>query len=348
VSKPSIIRLTNPEFIPSIIFLFILIGSITITYPYLKAAYFALILTYLLIAPHRTLVRAGCNHLMATILLMLLLTSALLCLLFIILPMLSNEMVLFIKEIPSYVDVLHNRFQEWLITHPNWNANHIPYNIALKPIQSNLVNVGRHLLEVSFQSLFSLFNWMMYCIVVPILTALILNDRALMLPWITQWLPKQHTCLKQFFKEIDQQMGFYLRGKVIEFLIVATLTTLALSLMHMNYALLMGILVGASVFIPIVGLFIVVLPIVIIGLMQWGFSAHFAYTMLFFTLIMLADAYLIIPVLFSGSMALHPAVILIAILCFGGLFGFWGILLALPLATVVRALLRLTRESLAF
>lgn len=347
MQQGSSFRITNPEYLPALTFLLVAIGFITLTYPYLKAAYFAMILTYLLVSPHRALMRLGCSQLAATALLMLLITSLLLIVLFVFLPMLSNEMVLLIKSIPHYLNVLNTRLTEWLANHPKWQSN-LSYEMMLKPIQNNLALFGKHVLEVSFTSLFSVFNWMIYCILVPILTGLILQDRDTMMPWLTQWLPEQHSCLKTFFKEIDAQMGYYLRGKVIEFLLVSILTTLGLSVMGLNYALLMGLLVGLSVFIPIVGLFIVIIPIVFIGLTQWGLAAHFGYTMILFTVIMLLDAYLIVPMLFAGRMALHPAVILIAILCFGGLFGFWGILLALPLATVVRSLLHMTRTSITF
>ncbi|MFW0079164.1 MAG: AI-2E family transporter, partial [Coxiella endosymbiont of Haemaphysalis qinghaiensis] len=99
------------------------------------------------------------------------------------------------------------------------------------------------------------------------------------------------------------------------------------------------VLLGLSVIVPYIGAIIVTIPIAIVGLMQWGLSAHFAYLMIFYTVIIALDGNLLVPLLFSGAMDLHPIAIILSVLIFGGIWGFWGVFFAIPLATLVKAVL---------
>jgi putative permease len=121
-------------------------------------------------------------------------------------------------------------------------------------------------------------------------------------------------------------------------------------LMGLNYALLLAVLMGLSVIIPYVGATLVTFPVMLVAFFQWGMSDEFGYLLLAYAIVQAIDAVFLIPLLFSEVVNLHPVAIIVAILFFGGMWGFWGIFFAIPLATLVKAILnawpRNSQESL--
>ncbi len=138
---------------------------------------------------------------------------------------------------------------------------------------------------------------------------------------------------------MNQKIGAYVRGRVIEIIIVSIVAVIAFALLGLQYAFLLGVLLGLSVIVPYIGAIVVTIPIAIVGLMQWGLSAHFAYLMIVYAIIITLDGNLLVPLLFSEAMDLHPIVIILSVLVFGGIWGFWGIFFAIPLATLVKTVL---------
>ena len=116
-------------------------------------------------------------------------------------------------------------------------------------------------------------------------------------------------------------------------------TTIAFMFLDLEYALLLGVLVGLSVLVPYVGATVVTFPVMLVALFQFGFSSEFGYVMLAYGIIQAIDGNVIVPLLFSEAVNLHPVVIIIAVIFFGGLWGFWGIFFAIPLATLVKAVI---------
>jgi putative permease len=113
----------------------------------------------------------------------------------------------------------------------------------------------------------------------------------------------------------------------------------AFAFMELRYSLLLGLLVGFSVLIPYIGAAVVTIPVAVVGLFQFGLSSEFGYLMLVYFIIQALDGNLLVPILFSEAVSLHPLYIIIAVLVFGGMWGFWGVFFAIPLATLVKAVI---------
>jgi putative permease len=103
--------------------------------------------------------------------------------------------------------------------------------------------------------------------------------------------------------------------------------------------MLLALLVGLSVIIPYIGASVVTVPVVLIAWFQWGWGAQFVWLTAAYLIIQMLDGNVLVPLLFSEVVNLHPVAIIVAILVFGGLWGFWGVFFAIPLATVVQAIL---------
>ena len=114
--------------------------------------------------------------------------------------------------------------------------------------------------------------------------------------------------------------------------------------MGLNYALLLGVCVGLSVLIPYVGAALVTIPVALIAFFQWGLTQDFYILMVAYFIIQILDGNVLVPLIFSEAVNLHPVAIIGAILLFGGLWGFWGVFFAIPLAVLVNATLDAVKE----
>ena len=145
--------------------------------------------------------------------------------------------------------------------------------------------------------------------------------------------------MNQIGDELSGQMENYVRGKFLELIIAGSVTYGLFVFFGLNYAALLGFLVGLSVIIPYLGVAAVTVPVTIVALMQFGLSSEFFYLMVGYLVIQALDGLLLVPLLFSEANNLHPLAIILAVLIFGAWFGLAGVFFAIPLAILMKALL---------
>ena len=157
--------------------------------------------------------------------------------------------------------------------------------------------------------------------------------------WVLSFLPKDRSALDDIGRQMNLQIAKYVRGKGIEIVIVGLVSYVAFAWFDLNYTALLALLVGLSVIVPYVGATLVTVPVVLVALLQFGITTDFYWVVGLYLVIQILDGNVLVPVLFSEAVDLHPVAIIIAILVFGGLWGVWGVFFAIPLATVVNVLL---------
>ena len=135
------------------------------------------------------------------------------------------------------------------------------------------------------------------------------------------------------------QFANYIRGKAIEILIVGAVSYVAFLILGLNYAALLALAVGLSVLIPYIGAAVVTVPVLLVAFLQWGWGSEFFTVCIVYGVIQALDGNVLVPLLFSEAVNMHPVAIIVAVLVFGGLWGFWGIFFAIPLATLFKAIL---------
>jgi len=204
---------------------------------------------------------------------------------------------------------------------------------------SELVNVGQTLVTVSLSSVVDIFTVMVYLVVVPLLVFFLLKDKTQLLNWFRRFVPEEKGLVQQVWKDVDVKMGNYIRGKLLEVFIVGLATFIPLKVMGLNYAATLSLFVGLSVIIPYVGAVAVTIPVTLIAWFQWGSTSDFIYLMVAYLAVQFMDGNILVPLLFSEVVNMHPAAIIIAVLFFGGLWGVWGVFFAIPLATLVQAVI---------
>ena len=138
---------------------------------------------------------------------------------------------------------------------------------------------------------------------------------------------------------MDAQIGNYVRGKFNEIIIVGSASYITFVLFDLNYAPLLGLIVGLSVLIPYIGAAVVTLPITLVAYFQWGLTPDFVWLLITYGVIQYLEGNILVPILLSEAVNLHPVAIIVAILVFGWVWGFLGVFFAIPLATLVKALI---------
>ncbi len=117
--------------------------------------------------------------------------------------------------------------------------------------------------------------------------------------------------------------------------------------LDLDYAILLATLTGFSVLVPFIGAVAVTVPIALVAFVQFGWTAPFAYVFVSYGVIQMLDGNVLVPWLFSEVNNLHPVAIIVAVLFFGGVWGFWGVFFAIPLATLVTAILESWPKTIA-
>tara|TARA_B100001113_G_scaffold351843_1_gene351829 strand:- start:709 stop:1746 length:1038 start_codon:yes stop_codon:yes gene_type:complete len=254
--------------------------------------------------------------------------------LFLALPSIGTEINNLIQNLPSIV----SSFQQTLMEMNNYFSEE-----DIDMIFANLSNQINTLLSSALGQLAGtislMFNAILYAIMIPLMVFFFLKDKKELLPIASFILPKENGFMQSVFSEMNDQLFNYVTGKALEMIIIATASYALFAILGLPYAVLTAILVGLSVIIPIFGAILVTVPVILIGLYEWGLTENFYWLLGFYLLIQVLDGNVLVPILFSSRNNLHPAVIIVAILFFGGIWGFWGLFFAIPLATFIKAII---------
>jgi putative permease len=298
-----------------------------------------LVVAYLLEGLVRPLVKWRVPRFLAVLLVFSVFLTSMFFVLFWLLPMLTKQLAQLVQQIPGIITMTQELLLQIPERYPKLVSDEqiVQFTTVLR---TELFNFGQKLLSFSVASVMGLITIIVYLIIVPMLVFFFLKDKDRITAWVASFLPRERRLASQVWQEINEQMGNYVRGKFWEILIVWAGTYATFLWLDLQYAMLLGLVVGLSVLIPYVGAAVVTLPIAIVAYAQWGFGDELFYVILAYTIIQTIDGNILAPLLFSEVVDIHPVAIILAILIFGGLWGFWGIFFAIPLATVVQAVLR--------
>ncbi len=256
-----------------------------------------------------------------------------------LMPRLWSQLTQLVAQLPVIISSGQKLLMQLPVQYPNLFSEQQVTDL-IQAIRGEITTMGQQVLSYSLSSVVGLMTLMVYIILVPVLAFFILKDKQRILDWFSARLPSERPLANQVWHDVNLQISNYVRGKVWEIFIVGWVTFATFSLMGLQYALLLATMVGLSVIIPYIGAAVVTLPVAIIAWFQWGWSVEFGWLLFAYGVIQALDGYLLVPLLFSEVVDLHPVAIIIAILVFGGLWGFWGVFFAIPLATLVQAVLK--------
>ena len=322
------------------LFFFLLFGFLFIEFfgAFFLPVIISVVLAYLFNSIVQILKRWKCPHILAIGMVYVIFLGLFIYLIFGLLPSLWKQLAALFAELPH----AFTESQAWvkdLMQHYPAIFSATLVNHLSEFFKQQVGNIGQYIFQFSVATISNAVQVVLYFVLVPLLVFFFMKDSKPILNWLNQFMPKDKSLVLQVWSEVNEKIGCYIRGRVIEIVIVGAITSIAFALLGLQYAVLLGSLVGISVIIPYIGAIVVTLPVVVVGLMQWGLTAHFLYLLIVYTVIIVFDGYILVSILFSETMDLHPVVIILSVVIFGGLWGFWGVFFAIPLTTLCNAVL---------
>ena len=337
-------RFSDPEAIALLVILLMGFGILFFFSGLLAPLLVAMVLAYLLEWPTVRLVRLGCSRGWATSIVLVIFVGILLLMALVVMPIAWQQGIYLIRDMPGML----NKLSDFAATLPRRYPALMDAGIIdamAENMRSRMQTMGDSVVKYSLASLVGLLTLAVYLVLVPLMVFFLVKDKEQMLNAVRRVLPRNRGLAGQVWLEMNQQITNYIRGKVLEMVVVGVATWIAFLLFGLNYSLLLAVLVGLSVLIPYIGAFAVTIPVVGVALFQFGLSTEFWSLFAVYLIIQALDGNVLVPVLFSEAVNLHPLVIILSVVIFGGLWGFWGVFFAIPLATLIKAVVVAWPES---
>ncbi|MFT7660646.1 MAG: putative permease [Gammaproteobacteria bacterium] len=327
---------------PQVVFLTLALVTVLLVVLYagnmLAPVLASIVIAYLLEGIIRLLQKLKVPRLLSVVIVFISFMLFILIIIFAFLPLLFNQSKEMVQNIPAML----SQGQEALLRLPERYPelfSEQQVSEMIDGIRTDLTEYGQEILTLSLSSVTGVISILIYFVLVPILVFFFLKDKRKIINWAQDFLPNDQQLAGKVWGDVDGKIGNYIRGKFWEILIVFAACIVTFTLLELQWALLLAVLVGLSVIIPYIGAAVVTIPVALVAWFQWGWSTPFMYLMVAYFIIQALDGNLLVPLLFSEVVNIHPIAIIVAILLFGGLWGLWGVFFAIPLATVVQAII---------
>lgn len=329
---------SDPQAVILILLLLVVFGLVWLIGDIMAPFLVALVLAYLLESVVSTMERWHIPRALASTIILVVITALSVIILFGLIPVLSQQLTGIVRELPNFLANIQQQLLRLPEHYPDVvNAQQV--NDLITSLRNEIASFTQSVLSFSLARIGTLVMIAVYVVLVPIMVFFALKDKDQLLQFASKFVPKRSELTFKVWHEVDQKIANYIRGKFVEIMIVWAVSYLFFGLMGLNYSLLLSFLVGLSVIIPYVGAIAVTVPIALIGFFQWGLTAKLGYMLLGYQVIQILDGNVLVPLLFSEVVNLHPLAIIAAVLFFGGMFGLWGVFFAIPLATLVQAVM---------
>jgi len=339
-------HLADPQVVSLTIIVAVLVLTVYVAGDSLAPVFAAIVIAYLLEGLVVRLNRFGLPRMFSMHVVFLGFVAMLVLAVFGLMPLLARQLTQLAQQIPSILSKSRALLMELPGRYPTVVTEESVTRF-MSGLGSEFGNLGQTVVSYSFSSVVTIFTVVVYLILVPLLVYFMIKDKSRILAWFSTFLPQERQLSTAVWAEVNKQIGKYVRGKVVEILIVGVTSVVVFRLLDLQYALLLGAVTGLSVLIPYIGAAVVTLPVALVAFAQWGVGVDFYWAVVAYLIIQALDGNLLAPLLFSEAVDLHPVAIIVAILFFGGIWGFWGVFFAIPLATVIQALLQAWPRSAA-
>ncbi|MEN8781831.1 MAG: AI-2E family transporter [Desulfobacterales bacterium] len=299
----------------------------------------SIVIAYLLDGMVVRLARFKVPRMLSVVIVFLVFLACLLLLIIFLLPLLSRQIAQLVQQLPMMLAAGQSELMGLPERYPDI-VSQTQIKQVLDFIGVELTALVKRLLSLSIASVRGVIAILVYLILVPLMVFFMVKDKQKILTWLANILPDNRLLASQVWREVNQQFGNYIRGKIWEILIVWSVSYVTFKLLGMQLTMLVSLMVGFSVLVPYVGVTVIFLPVALFAYFQWGLGNQFFYALIAYAIIQLLDGNLLAPLLLSEVVNLHPVAIIVAVLLFGGLWGIWGLFFAIPLATLVHAVMK--------
>lgn len=312
--------------------------------PILAPFLFAAILAYICNPLVDRMARRGVPRTAGAALVLLLLLALFAAVMLVVLPLTVRQVRAMMEQVPLYLDWLRTTVEPWLLRYfdvqvdldlvKQWLAGHM----------SEIQSVAVKLLPSLKTGGLALVGFVVDAVLVLVVLFYFMRDWNVMLRHVSEIIPRRwHAQVSQLFVEIDAVLGEFLRGQLLVMLLMGVFYTIGLRLVGLDYALSVGMIAGLVTFVPYLGVITGVALATLTGLLQFHDLTALLWIWLVFVIGNVLEGYIFVPLLVGERIGLHPVIVIFALLAFGQLFGFFGVLLAVPASASLLVWLRHVR-----
>jgi len=330
VSKPLILIL-------SIIFFALLYLLAPVLTPFLISA----LLAYMANPLASLLTRWHVPRLLSTVIVFLIVFSILFLLLALLIPLLEKQLILFIKTLPAMLNWIQAALGDLMKNLHIQPFDLTQLNAGLLEQQVDVGSIAAWLSKKMFYSGLAVAGFFINLFLIPVVTFYLIRDWHLLLSNIQHLFPRSiEPTVTRLASQSDQVLGAFIRGQLLVMLSLGVIYSIGLSLIGINLGLIIGLFAGIANIVPYLGFIIGFSTASIAAYIQFGIWMPILFVLLVFTIGQLLEGTILTPLFVGKRIGLHPVAVIFAVLAGGALFGFFGILLALPAASVMMVLLR--------
>lgn len=274
---------------------------------------------------------------------------AMLPIFFYLIPLLESQIKLLVTKMPGYIDWVMVNFEPTLqktlgINIPALEVEQLKSTFTEQ--FSNADGFFKGLVRTVSNSGFIVAGWVANLFLIPVITFYLLRDWDRLVDYIHDLLPRNiEPTVSLLAKESDEVLGAFLRGQMLVMMALGTIYAIGLKIVGLEFSLLIGMLAGLLSFIPYMGLVVGILVAGIAVMLQTHDPMNLVWVSLVFIVAQMIEGMLLTPLLVGDRIGLHPVAVIFAVLAGGQLFGFFGILLALPVFAVIAVVMRHLNKS---
>lgn len=257
----------------------------------------------------------------------------------IILPLASRQISELLHDLPGIVALVKRELLLLPQRYPGLLTEDILQRV-LSLVSEQFDSLGGNIIKVSVVSARGIVELIVYLVLIPFLVFFMLKDKALILGWFSSILPEERGLAASVWDEVYDQFFNYLRGKILEILFVWAINYAAFAVIGLKYPVILSFLIGIAVLVPYIGAAVMFIPVFLVAFFQWGLGAQTVWTVIAYLVLHALDGNLVAPLLLARVVKIHPIAIIVSILVFGGLWGLWGLVFAIPLATLIHSVFK--------
>ncbi|MEO6969045.1 MAG: AI-2E family transporter [Rhodanobacteraceae bacterium] len=292
--------------------------------------------------------RAGCNRAVAASIVFLVMLLMVVATLLLLVPLIERQIVRLINALPTYGAWVQQSMLPWLQQRLRLPANTFRTDELLAKLREHIGTVGNVatvILGYATRSGLAIIGWMVSLVLIPVVAFYLLRDWDVMIARIDELLPRTiEPTVARLARESDTVLGAFVRGQLLVMVALGLYYAVTLWAIGLDVGVLIGVFAGLVSFVPYLGFITGLFASLIAALVEYHDWQHIVMVLVVMGVGSVLEAYVLVPRLVGGKIGLHPVAVIFAVLAFGELFGFLGVLLALPLASVTMVLLRYAHE----
>jgi len=266
----------------------------------------------------------------------------------VLLPLIQQQISALATHFPKYIDWI----QQHVVPVVSQTLNIDPGLLSTATIKQHILahwsdvgSVAGNIVKSISKSSLAFLGWLANLVLIPVVTFYLLRDWDVMVSRLHELLPrKQEPIIVRLARDSDQVLGQFLRGQLSVMVALGAVYSIGLWFVGLDLALLVGMIAGLVSFVPYLGFIVGIVLASIAAIMQFGDWIHLLYVVLVFGVGQAMEGMLLTPKLVGDKIGLHPVAVIFAVMAGGQLFGFVGILLALPVAAVLAVIVRYMHE----